>query len=83
MERSLQFCTVWTGGLLVKLVGPSTRLGMSGEQKKPPSKRALTAQLKTQKREEKVIARQKPVTSASLGTGLALRAYESYLRTGR
>lgn len=45
------------------------------EQARPISKRALTAQLKTQKREEKVIARQKPV--------LNLREYESFLRTGR
>lgn len=46
----------------------------SGKQARPISKRALAARLKVQKREEAVIARQKPV--------LSLREYESLLRTG-
>lgn len=54
---------------------PSTGLGTNGKTKpKPLSKRALTAQLKGQKREAAVIARQKPV--------LNLREYVSFLRTG-
>jgi len=56
---------------------PSTTLGTNGAKEKPkrPSQRALAARLKVQKREDAVIARQKPV--------LNLREYESYLRTGR
>ena len=52
------------------------------KQAKPLSKRAIAAQLKTQKREDGVIARQMPVTSTSLGTGLSPREYERFLRTG-
>lgn len=44
------------------------------KQARPLSKRALTAQLKHQKREDGVIARQKPV--------LNLREYEGFLRNG-
>ena len=86
------------GGLMVKPAGrvtltpsdmnakaaarPSTKLGMSGEEKPKPSKRAHAARLAAQRREDAVVAPQRPVLdrvgpSTVLGTG-----FSSYLRTG-
>lgn len=53
-----------------------------GGKPAPLSKRAVAGRLKVRRREEGVIARQKPA-STMLGTGLLdVRAYENYLRTG-
>lgn len=52
-----------------------------GKQARPLTQRALAAQLRAQKREDAVIARQKP-TSTWPGTGLAPGKYQNFLRTG-
>ena len=54
---------------------PSTKLGMSGEEKpKRPSKRAHVAMLKAQRREDAVLAPQRVVLDRA--------GFNSYLRNG-
>ena len=54
---------------------PSTKLGMSGEEKpKRSSKRALAARLAAQRREDAVLAPQRPVLDRA--------GFNSYLRNG-
>ena len=78
------------GGLMVKPAGRvtlspsdmnakaaarrSTKLGMSGEEKPKPSKRAHVAMLKAQRREDAVLAPQRVVLDRA--------GFNNYLRTG-
>lgn len=73
-----------SGSVMLTPMAYSHMVGMErGEVPAPPSKRELAARLAARKREDAVLAPQRAMLGAPLGSGLDLAGFDDYLRTGR